>query len=711
MRKRLPKRFAMVRRLWVQLNLRTSRARYLLRASTLRFRIFLIALITVVSTIFVISSSQATPSNLVWTINGTSLGYVGTCSAGNYTQTVYNDSTGNYSVAEFTAPAQTGDTQGSCTWTAPSGITSATVVLLGGGGGGGYDAGGGGGGGAFVTGTLNFSSGTQFTLTIGTGGKGATCYTRDAGCGSNAFISSYCPGSYWGQNGKDGNPTKIVGGSYTITALGGGGGGGRCAQGDYGSTIGNSGGNGERCFTSYDASSASYAPYSSCSAPLAQSNYNNGLYHQTFNSGGVNSTYQGAGGGGESASAGVADDASVNSASGANGVSEFLNSPLNPQNASYGGGGGGGTFCSGGHPCPAVTGTTQFAPGCCSSGGGSGGNGGIGDGAASASTTLHTGGGGGGGGGYSAGALNGADGSDGVAFLEWREPLTTSANTVTVNRNATTDGSLSSTGTVALLDAPLYDTSTTTSSCGTFSEAATFTLANATDTNWSVSDTGTASATQIVRGYCYMWTQDSSIANSAAVGASPPSDGSSTAFGNLSSPILILPSRVQVNLPSEILVDPRATSVQFPVTATTSGAGIPKFCFMENDGPTLDNSGYGTAASNQNLSFTTSVIETQTDTTNQTFSTFWDTETKTGQVLSNLTIKTLSPGTFSSPRYLLVRTVPTLYPGFTSDCSSTNPTVTSGTLTPTSKDVYLITILPYNLSMQVDQPSTDLGHH
>jgi hypothetical protein len=208
-----------------------------------------------------------------------------------------------------------------------------------------------------------------------------------------------------------------------------------------------------------------------------------------------------------------------------------------------------------------------------------------------------------------------------------------------------------------------------------------------------------------------MWTQDSSIANSVAVGASPPSDGSGTAFGNLSSPILILPSRVQVNLPSEILVDPRATSVQFPVTATTSGAGIPKFCFMENDGPTLDNSGYGTAASNQNLSFTTSVIETQTDTTNQTFSTFWDTETKTGQVLSNLTIKTLSPGTFSSPRYLLVRTVPTLYPGFTSDCSSTNPTVTSGTLTPTSKDVYLITILPYNLSMQVDQPSTDLGHH
>jgi len=381
-------------------------------------------------------------------------------------------------------------------------------------------------------------------------------------------------------------------------------------------------------------------------------------------------------------------------------------------NASYGGGGGGGTFCSSGHACAAVTGSTQFAPSTYSSGGGSGGSGGIGDGAASASTTLHTGGGGGGGGGWSASALKGADGSDGVAFLEWREPLTTSANTVTVNRNATTTTTLSTVGTVALLQAPLIDTSTKTSSCGTFSEAATMSsMANNTDTNWSVNDTGTATSTQLVRGYCYMWTQDSSIANSVAVGASPPTDGSSTAFGNLSSPILILPSRVQVNLPTEILVDPRATSVQFPVTATTSGSGIPKFCFMENDGPTLDNVGYGTAASNQNLSFSTSVVETQTDTATQTFSAFWDTQVKAGQVLSNLTIRTLSPGTFSSPRYLLLRTVPTLYPGFTSDCSSSNPTTTSGTLTPTSKDVYLIRIVPYNLSMTIDQPNTALGHH
>ena len=657
--------------------------------------------------------AQATPTNLTWTINNISLGYVGSCTQGSDTQTVYNDESGNYSVAEFIAPSQSGSTQGACSFSVPSGVAKLKFLLLGGGGGGGYDAGGGGGGGAYVTGELNTSAGSTFSIQIGTGGQGAHGYILNSDGTQtssatraqvvNSFASATCPGNYWGLNGNNGNNSQLSGSGYTIIALGGGGGGGRCDQGTSGTAVGNSGGNGERCFTSYDSSSPYYIPYTPCSTPSAQQNYNNGYSNQNFNSGGINSSYQGGGGGGQAASASSANDSSVSTASGANGVSIFLNSPLNPSNANYGGGGGGGTFCAGNHACGA------FAPTTHSSGGGSGGNGGIGDALASAATILHTGGGGGGGGGYSADALKGADGSDGAVFLEWREPLTTSANTVAVNRNATTDGTLSSSGTVALLSAPLSDTSLVASSCGIFSEISTFTLPNNSNQSWAVLDTGTASSTNLIRGFCYMWTQDSTVASSAGVGASPPSDGSGTTFGNLTSPILMLPSRVQINLPSEILVDPRSTSVQFPVISTPTGAGIPQICLMENDGPSLDNSGFGTPAASQNLQFTSGSVNTsQNDSGLTSFSYFWDTETNTAVTLSNMSINLLHSTNFNTPRYLLVRTVPRLYPGFTSDCSSTSPT---SSLTPTSRDVFLITIRPYGLIRTIVQQQTDLGHH
>lgn len=96
---------------------------------------------------------------------------------------------GRIRVAQFTA---------SGSWTAPAGVFSVNILAVGGGGGGGgatnttteQTVGGGGGGGGVYDGLIPVVPGTTYTVTIGTGGAGASAGTVASSNGANTTFGS-----------------------------------------------------------------------------------------------------------------------------------------------------------------------------------------------------------------------------------------------------------------------------------------------------------------------------------------------------------------------------------------------------------------------------------------------------------------------------------------------------------------------------------------
>ncbi|CAN2222917.1 Listeria/Bacterioides repeat [Candidatus Nanopelagicaceae bacterium] len=106
----------------------------------------------------------------------------------------------------------------SCTWTAPSGVTTVDALIVGAGGGGGGDGGSGGGGGSINTlSSVALPSNRQLSVQVGAGGTG---------------------GVWAGASAAAGGTTSIVSGSTTFTAPGGSGGGGCGAASAAGGTTG-----------------------------------------------------------------------------------------------------------------------------------------------------------------------------------------------------------------------------------------------------------------------------------------------------------------------------------------------------------------------------------------------------------------------------------------------------------------------------------------
>lgn len=117
------------------------------------------------------------------------------------------------------------------TWTAPAGVTVATVLAVGGGGGGGaagtsQKGGGGGGGGQVVMATVPVTAGSAYTVTIGSGGSGGTSGGAGGKGGDTSFGTLvYAIGGYGGRAASTDQPaTKIY-------AFGGAGGGAALAPG------------------------------------------------------------------------------------------------------------------------------------------------------------------------------------------------------------------------------------------------------------------------------------------------------------------------------------------------------------------------------------------------------------------------------------------------------------------------------------------------
>ncbi len=134
-----------------------------------------------------------------------------------------------YSAGGISSNSQTYSTQGSGTFTVPSGITSITVKLWGGGGGGGAGgsaaAGGAGGGAGETTGTIAVTPGETLDVYVGGGGAAGTRNTSGGGGGGGGYTSIY-------------RGTTLL----ALAAGGGGGGGGRSTSTHIGGAGGAGGG-------------------------------------------------------------------------------------------------------------------------------------------------------------------------------------------------------------------------------------------------------------------------------------------------------------------------------------------------------------------------------------------------------------------------------------------------------------------------------------
>ena len=190
-------------------------------------------------------------------------------------------------------------TSGSGSWTVPNGVTTLKVTLIGAGGGGGGSAkgsdqcyeGGGGGGGACTQFTMEVSSGSSYSYTIGTGGnggKGKTTAVQGGGivgeAGGDGGATTF--GSYYVNGGKPGTGGLVYGSTKnngkggaggsggsspsTIFSGGAGGAGGKDGSGyGHGGSVLNAGGGGggigDSTIYNY-ATNAGYSPHTDSSA-------------------------------------------------------------------------------------------------------------------------------------------------------------------------------------------------------------------------------------------------------------------------------------------------------------------------------------------------------------------------------------------------------------------------------------------------------------
>jgi hypothetical protein len=260
---------------------------------------------------------------------------------------------GDYTIHTFTS---------SGTLTVGEAMNVEVLVVAGGGGGGkaeqnlGGDGGGGGGAGGIVYNASYAVTPGEKTVTVGSGGAGATTYSGKGGTGENSVFD-------------------------TITAYGGGGGG--TDGGGY--NPGADGGSGGGAANQYEGANSGGA-----ASPSGQGNAGGGA---TTNY----TTQRGGSGGGGASTAGTSRTSAAGGAGG-NGTAYSISGSA----MTYGGGGGGG-------------GSNGSAGGS----GGSGGGGAGGSNGNGANATANTGGGGGGGGAKASDGGNGGNGGSGIVIVRY----------------------------------------------------------------------------------------------------------------------------------------------------------------------------------------------------------------------------------------------------------------------------------------------------
>lgn len=267
-----------------------------------------------------------------------------------------------YSIGGTSFNGQIYNTQGSDTFTVPSGITSITVKMWGGGGGGGAGgsaaAGGNGAGGGYVNATYSVTPGEVLTVYVGGAGSGGLRNTAGGGGGGGGFSSIYrsssplaiAAGGGGGGGGRNsssniggaggaGGGTSGIAGSASGTVTGGGG-GTQTAGGNGGTSSNNPGSAGTSLTggSGADGRTSAGNDGSGAAGGLA-SGGDGGIPISTSRSGGGGggAGYFGGGGGGGSVSnsgAGGGGGGSSYTAPGATGVTNTAGSGINPGNPS-----------------------------------------------------------------------------------------------------------------------------------------------------------------------------------------------------------------------------------------------------------------------------------------------------------------------------------------------------------------------------------------
>ena len=226
---------------------------------------------------------------------------------------------GSYTVLSFT-------TTGTCTWTAPSDMTSADILIVGGGGGGGGTAyaGGGGAGGLAEKSNQTISPNTSFTIVVGNGGSGG---------------AALAPGAGAANNGSSGGDTSITfPDSTVVTAKGGGYGAGYDSAGGFAGRVGADGGSGGGSSENKAVSSSSTQQTFSGWTTKGSAG---GLSPDNGTGRGTGLGTKAGGGGGGAGSVGANANASTNT--GGTGGSGYANSFRTGSAVTYAAGGDGGS--------------------------------------------------------------------------------------------------------------------------------------------------------------------------------------------------------------------------------------------------------------------------------------------------------------------------------------------------------------------------------
>jgi hypothetical protein len=272
--------------------------------------------------------------------------------------TDYASGTNNYVVHTFTT---------SGVFTPTSAFNVDCLVVAGGGSGGstsqGSCGGGGGAGGVIYKEAHSISSGTSYTITVGSGG-GQRTPSGHGYAGNHSYFA-------YGVAGKE------------LKGFGGGGGAGHLTGYDVGDNGGSGGGSENNTSTSSST----------------QTNHNGGTGYGTAGGAGILVPYYNAGGGG---GASVAGGAASSGTTGTGGNGKAFS--ITGTSVTYAGGGSGGAYLAG----------TVGAAG--TGGGGTGGNNAGSDGTAA---TVNTGGGGGGGGRHNYSSHRGGAGGSGIVIIRY----------------------------------------------------------------------------------------------------------------------------------------------------------------------------------------------------------------------------------------------------------------------------------------------------
>jgi Listeria-Bacteroides repeat domain (List_Bact_rpt) len=264
-------------------------------------------------------------------------------------------------------------------------------------------------------------------------------------------------------------------------------------------------------------------------------------------------------------------------------------------------------------------------------------------------------------------------------------------NVLTLSSSFDSSISVSNPGTVYMVSATLTESGT----CGAFTNQHIIFGPGGSPFTFNIVDGGETTSTNLVRGYCYQWSEDSS--RPIATDNSSPPASIDFDSASLTSAILKLPPRISAHWPSTIPVDPRSNTVDLPAPSAISGAASIHFCVMQ-----ATSTGSKGGAS---LSFAHPGLEPISGD-----SAFFIEMPATdfSSSVHRLKVSTSDPRKFLTDSYVLVRTVP-FYSGATSYCDSdpSNPFV----IQPVDGESATIKIAPYGLSRTLELPTIDLGHH